>query len=110
MGKNTDKLYITHSEWSGSTGGGYSASSGVGNGPTKFQAQASATNKLPFWICSYTQQPINSENGAVDKHGHVFDLKNVLSYIRKNSKNPVTGEDMPNGSADLVKLKLQKNS
>lgn len=100
MGKNTDKLFITHSEWSS---GGHSASSGAGK--VKVHHTASAQ---PFWTCSISQQPIQEDCGVCDTNGFVYDIRNIAPYIRKNGTNPVTGDPMTN--KDLIKLKLAKNS
>lgn len=104
MGKNTDKLFITHSEWSA---GGHSASSGASGKPPG-SVLAKTASQLPFWTCSISQQPISDGGGVCDAEGHVFDIRNVLPFIRKNGKNPVTGESLE--SKDLVKLKIEKNS
>jgi peptidyl-prolyl cis-trans isomerase-like protein 2 len=104
MGKNTDKLYITHSEWGSE---GYSASGGTGN--TKVSIPTSVSS-LPFWYCSISQQPIGEDCGVVDNHGHVYDIRNVMPYIRKHNQNPVSGEELTDDTKKLVKLKLQRNS
>ncbi|ANB12311.1 peptidylprolyl isomerase CPR2 [Sugiyamaella lignohabitans] len=104
MGKNTDKLYITHSEWSS---GGFSGSSGKsGSGLTT--AVARTVSALPFWTCSISQQPIQKDAGMADIHGNVYDVRNILPYIRKNGVNPVTGEKMTN--KDLIKLRIEVNN
>lgn len=101
MGKNTDKLFITHSEWSGadlhSAGGGKAVS-----GSSKLTKQATA---LPFWTCSISQQPIDVGCGVCDAEGHVFDIKNIMPFILRQKLNPVTGETLAS-AASLTKLKL----
>jgi peptidyl-prolyl cis-trans isomerase-like protein 2 len=104
MGKNTDKLFITHSEWAS---GGHSASAGAAARVAK-EALPKSASQLPFWTCSVSQQPISDGSGVCDIDGNVFDIRNVLPLIRKTGKNPVTGE--PLESKDLVKLKIEKNS
>jgi peptidyl-prolyl cis-trans isomerase-like protein 2 len=102
MGKNTDKLYITQSEWAT---GGHSASAGHAKGTTTLPATAIA---LPFWTCSISQQPIQTDAGVTDEYGNVYDIRNLLPYIRKHSTNPVTGEPMT--TKDVIKLKIATNS
>jgi peptidyl-prolyl cis-trans isomerase-like protein 2 len=51
MGKWTDKLYITHSEWSGEVGQ-HSASAGITG-----QRKSSGFKRLPFYCCSLSLQP-----------------------------------------------------
>lgn len=77
MGKNTDKLYITQSEWAlgdHSVGGG-----------KKSEAQ-SGVQKNPFWHCTIGQQPIEHKNMMCDKLGYVYDIKNIVPYIVKQGK------------------------
>lgn len=104
MGKNTDKLFITHSEWSGadlhSAGGGKAVSAS-----SILTHQATA---LPFWTCSISQQPIDEDCGVCDAEGHVFDIKNIMPYILRQKLNPVTGEELASAKS-LTKLKLTKS-
>lgn len=101
MGKNTDKLFITHSEWSGSdlhsAAGGKAAS--AASRVTRHETA------LPFWTCSISQQPIDRDCGVCDSDGHVFDIKNIMPYILRQKLNPVTGETLSSPSA-LIKLKI----
>lgn len=102
MGKNTDKLFITHSEWSQ---GDHSSSSGKKSSkllPTQ------AISSLPFWTCSISQQPIDKDCGVCDSEGHVFDIKNIMPYILRQKINPVTGERL-DSSSELTKLKITQN-
>lgn len=100
MGKNTDKLFVTHSEWSGNDL--HSASGGKVNNSTKLALSKQAT-ALPFWTCSVSQQPIDPGCGVCDPEGHVFDIKNVMPFIMRQGLNPVTGK--PLARTDLIKLK-----
>lgn len=100
MGKNTDKLFVTHSEWSGNDL--HSASGGKINNSTKLALSKQAT-ALPFWTCSISQQPIDPGCGVCDLEGHVFDIKNVMPFVMRQGLNPVTGK--PLARADLIKLK-----
>lgn len=100
MGKNTDKLFITHSEWSGKDL--HAATGGKLSGPNRqLSAQASA---MPFWTCSISQQPIDKGCGVCDGQGHVFDIKNILPYIARQGINPVTGEQLKR--EDLIRLEI----
>jgi peptidyl-prolyl cis-trans isomerase-like protein 2 len=47
------------------------------------------------------------ENPVATKQGHVFDLLNIVPYLRQHKKNPMTGERM--SAKDLVHLKFHKN-
>ncbi|KAI8059580.1 peptidyl-prolyl cis-trans isomerase-like 2 [Gongronella butleri] len=99
MGKWTDKLYITHSEWSGEVGQ-HSASSGRMNKKTNY-----AFKRLPFFCCSLSLQPF--EHPVCTEDGIVFDLVNIIPYIKKYGTNPVTGEKLV--AKDLIKLHFHKN-
>lgn len=104
MGKNTDKLYITHSEWSGKDLHG--ATGGSLNQDRSGLAKRASVQ--PFWTCSISQQPISANNAMADSQGYVFDIKNIVPYIRKHSTNPVTG--LPMSTKDLIKLHLSTNN
>lgn len=104
MGKNTDKLFITHSEWSGSDL--HSAAGGKAvSAASRVTRQATA---MPFWTCSISQQPLDEDCGVCDAEGHVFDIKNIMPFILRQKLNPVTGEKLLS-PATLTKLKITKN-
>ncbi|KAK9367352.1 cyclophilin-like domain-containing protein [Lipomyces kononenkoae] len=100
MGKNTDKLYITHSEWSGPdrhTGaGGFTAS--------KFD-QTKRARRLPFIYCALSLQPF--ETAVCDVHGNIFDKSHIEIWIEKHGTNPVTAEKL--AMSDLISLNFQKD-
>ncbi|XP_055340132.1 RING-type E3 ubiquitin-protein ligase PPIL2-like isoform X2 [Paramacrobiotus metropolitanus] len=88
MGKRQhqkDKLYLTTTEWSGIYGGKAAAlaarpgSSFVG----RFR-------RLPFYACAISLQPF--ENPYVSPDGFVFDLVNILPYLKKYGTHPCTGK------------------
>ncbi|KAI9321526.1 peptidyl-prolyl cis-trans isomerase-like 2 [Dichotomocladium elegans] len=99
MGKWTDKLYITHSEWSGEVGQ-HSASSGI-TGRTK----GDKLRRLPFYCCSLSLQPF--EHPVCTSDGIIFDLVHIIPYIKKYGTNPVTGEKLD--TKHLIKLNFFKN-
>lgn len=102
MGKHTDKLFITHSEWAQ---GNHSSSSGKGTASSGLSAAVAA---LPFWTCSVSQQPIDKDCGVCDAHGNVFDIKNIMPYIMRSKMNPVTRESLAS-AGELTKLKIASN-
>ncbi|ODQ64508.1 cyclophilin-like protein [Nadsonia fulvescens var. elongata DSM 6958] len=107
MGKNTDKLFITHSEWATSSGG-YSASGGQQDSANARLINASSL-KQPFWYCCISQQPISKGCGLISPDGFVFDLKNIYPFLNKHgNKNPVTNE--PLVRTDLIKLHIAENA
>ncbi|KAG1504757.1 hypothetical protein G6F46_001494 [Rhizopus delemar] len=99
MGKWTDKLYITHSEWSGEVGQ-HSASSGITG-----RNSSGGFKRLPFYCCSLSLQPF--EHPVCTPDGIIFDLMNIIPYIKKYGTNPVTGEKLE--TKNLIKLHFHKN-
>ncbi|KAJ2893900.1 peptidyl-prolyl cis-trans isomerase-like 2 [Zalerion maritima] len=103
MGKGTDKLYITHSEWSSSDA--FSASVGAGAG-AKAQRAGVSFRKLPFNFCSASLQPF--ENPVCTADGTIFDAEVIAAWLAKRKTNPVNGE--PLSSKDLIKLNFARNA
>lgn len=99
MGKGTDKLYITHSEWS--SGDHYSASAGSNKG----SIPGVNFRRLPFNFCAISLQPF--ENPVCTNDGTVFDLLNILPWLKKHGTNPVNRQ--PLSRAELHKLNFSKN-
>ena len=100
MGKKQhqkDKLYITHTEWREEWCG------------KKRDAERDARAKfrrLPFSNCALSMQPF--ENPYCTKEGVVFDLLNIMPFLKKHGVNPVTGD--PLTFKELIKLNFHKNS
>ncbi|KAL8629056.1 hypothetical protein Q9189_005259 [Teloschistes chrysophthalmus] len=102
MGKGTDKLYITHSEWASEDA--YSAS--AGSGVSKFNSNSNAPFKrLPFNFCAISLQPFT--HPVCSPEGTIFDLTNILPWLKKHGTNPVNGAPLKQG--DLIKLTFSKN-
>ncbi|KAK9455727.1 cyclophilin-like domain-containing protein [Dipodascopsis uninucleata] len=100
MGKNTDKLFITHSEWISEDGHG--GSKGIS---TRKREIDLAKRKLPFTHCALSLQPFQS--AICDRDGNVFDRMQIASWLKKHEKNPVTGQ--PLHESDLIPLHFHKN-
>ncbi|KAI9743853.1 MAG: Peptidyl-prolyl cis-trans isomerase cyp8 [Claussenomyces sp. TS43310] len=101
MGKGTDKLYITHSEWASSDA--YSASAG-----SNVSARAPSNGKfkrLPFNFCAASLQPFKHPVCTAD--GTIFDVEVISAWLSKHGTNPVTG--MPLKEKDLIKLTFARN-
>ncbi|CUS09758.1 unnamed protein product [Tuber aestivum] len=98
MGKGTDKLYITHSEWSGPDTFGAS---------TGYTAKAANLpfKRLPYNFCAVSLQPFTHPVCTPD--GTIFDLTNIIPWLKKHGTNPVTGA--PLSHKDLLKLHVAKN-
>ncbi|KAL1304370.1 hypothetical protein AAFC00_003373 [Neodothiora populina] len=102
MGKGTDKLYITHSEWASEDA--FSASAGSNVNSSKKNVPG-AFKRLPFNFCALSLQPF--EHPVCTADGTIFDLTNILPWLKKHGTNPVDGTRLK--SADLVKLNFAKN-
>ncbi|KAJ4416119.1 cyclophilin peptidyl-prolyl cis-trans isomerase Cyp8 [Neurospora sp. IMI 360204] len=102
MGKGTDKLYITHSEWSSSDA--YGASTGA-NAGARAQRRGANFKKLPFNFCAASLQPF--KNPVCTPDGTIFDVEVIGSWLEKHKTNPVNGE--PLSAKDLIKLNFARN-
>ncbi|KAG0641259.1 hypothetical protein HOY80DRAFT_1021459 [Tuber brumale] len=98
MGKGTDKLYITHSEWSGPDA--FGASSGYTARSTNLPFK-----RLPYNFCAVSLQPFT--HPVCTPNGTIFDLTNIIPWLKKHGTNPVTGA--PLSHKDLLKLHMAKN-
>ncbi|KIW03558.1 uncharacterized protein PV09_05318 [Verruconis gallopava] len=101
MGKGTDKLYITHSEWASEDA--YSASAGAGVGKQK--VDGASFKRLPYNYCALSLQPF--KHPVCTTKGTIFDLTHIVPWLKKHGTNPINGEPMR--SADLIKLNFTKN-
>jgi peptidyl-prolyl cis-trans isomerase-like protein 2 len=102
MGKNTDKLYITHSEWSSADSFGTSRGANTGNAA----GQSAAFKRLPFNYCAVSLQPFTDP--VCTSSGTIFDLTHILTWLSKHpDTNPVDGS--PLKRADLIELHFAKN-
>ncbi|EDO30353.1 predicted protein [Nematostella vectensis] len=98
MGKKQhqkDKLYITNKEWKEEWGG-----------KRPDAGERAAFRRLPFHCCSLSLQPF--EHPLCTKEGVIFDLVNIVPYLKKYGRNPVTGEPMQ--VKELIKLHFHKNA
>ena len=101
MGKKQhqqDKLYLTSSEWKNFYGGKKT--------DTTSNADSNEFKRLPFSCCSLSFQPFKHPYSTLE--GHVFDLENIVPFLKKHGRNPITGE--PLDGKTLVKLNFFKNS
>lgn len=62
--------------------------------------------RLPFNCCSVSFQPFKTP--YCTREGIVFDLENILPFVKKYGLNPVTGKKMKAG--ELIKLNFAKNA
>ncbi|KNG45469.1 peptidyl-prolyl cis-trans isomerase cyp8 [Stemphylium lycopersici] len=105
MGKGTDKLYITHSEWSSSDAFGNARGANNANRASA-AGLASTFKRLPFNYCAVSLQPFTDP--VCTASGTVFDLTHILTWLSKHpDTNPVDGT--PLKRADLITLNFTKN-
>lgn len=105
MGKGTDKLYITHSEWSSTDS--FGAARGANNSNRASAAGLSSTFKrLPYNYCAVSLQPFTDP--VCTEAGTVFDLTQILTWLSKHpDTNPTDGGSLKR--ADLITLNFTKN-
>ncbi|GFP90289.1 peptidyl-prolyl cis-trans isomerase cyp65 [Phtheirospermum japonicum] len=97
MGKkqhSKDRMFITKTEWATEWGGAKSKENG-----TPFK-------RLPFYCCALTFTPF--EDPVCTADGSVFDVLNIVPYIRKYGRHPVTGVQLK--QEDLIPLTFHKSS
>ncbi|KAI0199702.1 hypothetical protein F4808DRAFT_205411 [Astrocystis sublimbata] len=99
MGKGTDKLYITHSEWASSDS--FSANSG-----SRSHANGAPFRRLPFNFCAASLQPFH--NPVCTPDGTIFDAEVIAKWLEKQKTNPVDGK--PLAARDLIKLNFARNA
>nr|POF13982.1 peptidyl-prolyl cis-trans isomerase-like 2 [Quercus suber] len=92
---------ITHSEWSSEDAFGASA----GANARKSNVPEANFKRLPFNFCAVSLQPF--KHPVCTAEGTIFDLTNILPWIKKHGTNPVDGQ--PLKSAELIKLNFLKN-
>ncbi|TQS35516.1 hypothetical protein Golomagni_04063 [Golovinomyces magnicellulatus] len=99
---STDKLYISHSEWSSADS--YSAS--VGFNVSQKDALVSNFKRLPFKFCAASLQPFKHPVCTLD--GTIFDVEVISQWLEKNGTNPLTGK--PLNQNELISLRFARNS
>lgn len=62
---------------------------------------------LPFDCCAISLRPILGTPMAT-KEGHTFDLLNIVPYLKKYRRHPVTGGVL--AASDLFKLHFHRNA
>ncbi|CAK7562532.1 MAG: cyclophilin peptidyl-prolyl cis-trans isomerase Cyp8 [Sporothrix epigloea] len=110
MGKGTDKLYITHSEWASADA--FSASKGAAgrSGLATLPNGGAAYRRLPFNYCAASLQPFIHPVCTPD--GIIFDAEVIAAWLDKQkpgkpTTNPVTGA--PLKAPDLIRLNFARN-
>lgn len=88
-----DRGYITKTEWQNEWGG----FKDKGRAPYK---------RLPFFCCAISFTPFEDPACTVD--GTVYDLSNIVPYIQKFHKHPVTGAELH--LRDVIQLTFHKNA
>lgn len=90
---HVDKLYITQTEWSNWFGG------------ARAKKEDTQYKRLPFNCCALSLKPYSDPVCTPD--GTIFDLINIVPYLRRHGKNPVTGQDLD--VKNLIKLNMKKD-
>ncbi|OCF37351.1 peptidyl-prolyl cis-trans isomerase-like 2 [Kwoniella heveanensis BCC8398] len=108
MGHNSDKMYVTHSEHAA----GHHTASSSGK---RAESGRSEVQRLPFDCCALSLQPFQNPVAVIADtapgeapRADVFDLLNIVPYVRKFKTNPVSGK--PLDTSQLIKLNFSKNA
>jgi len=121
MGKkqhSKDQLYITQTEWKKDWGGAKSnkhipykvCAPPPRRGPKRLRRAhppSWSEQVLPFDCCAISLRPFEG-SPMCTADGVVFDLLNIVPYLKKYRRHPVTGG--PLAASDLIKLNFHKNS
>lgn len=78
---------------------------GAGVAKARYGGTHAAFKRLPFNFCSLSLQPF--AHPVCTSTGTIFDITNILPWIKKHGTNPVDGS--PLKSSDLIKLTIAKN-
>ena len=98
MGKHRhtkDREFISATEWKNEYGGKRVT---VGS--------QDSVHILPFDHCALSLAPFQTP--VCTPEGVLFDILNLIPYVKEHGKNPVTGN--PLHVKDIIRLKMQKNS
>ncbi|KAK4232161.1 hypothetical protein QBC38DRAFT_146853 [Podospora fimiseda] len=106
MGKGTDKLYITHSEWSSADAYGANVGANAGSRAQRSGGLHASFKRLPFNFCAASLQPF--KNPVCTADGTIFDVKVISAWLEKKGTNPVDGK--PLAAKDLIKLNFSRNA
>uniref|UniRef100_A0A915Q8C6 RING-type E3 ubiquitin-protein ligase PPIL2 n=1 Tax=Setaria digitata TaxID=48799 RepID=A0A915Q8C6_9BILA len=101
MGKKQhqkDKLYLTTTEWK-ETYGGHKDDTGR-------RMQRALFKRLPITHCALSLRPF--EDPVCSQDGIIFDLTQIIPYLKRFGVNPVTGKKMT--AKELIHLKFDKDS
>ena len=96
MGKKQhqqDKLYLTSSEWKNFYGG-------KKTDLTTSNADTNEFRRLPFSCCALSFQPFKHPYCTLG--GHVFDLENIVPFLKKYGKNPIDGIYLSDESGTIM--------
>ena len=98
MGKNQhskDRLFLTATEHA----------SGEHRGSGKLSTLNLPYRTLPYDCCALSFRPFETPLATAD--GSVFELLNIVPYLKKYRRHPVTGA--PLAASDLIKLHMHRN-
>ncbi|KAL1593352.1 cyclophilin peptidyl-prolyl cis-trans isomerase Cyp8 [Paraconiothyrium brasiliense] len=104
MGKGTDKLYITHSEWSSTDS--FAPSRGANPNAASSSGLSSTFRRLPYNYCAVSLQPFNDP--VCTASGIIFDLTHILTWLTKHPDTSPT-DGSPLKRSDLITLHFTKN-
>eukprot|EP00727_Mastigamoeba_balamuthi_P006440 m51a1_g2416 putative peptidyl-prolyl cis-trans isomerase-like 2-like (546) ;mRNA; r:800009-801892 len=96
--KKNDRAYITMSEWVNEYGGKRAGDAGRGG----------AVRPLAFDCCALSLAPFDASASVCTLDGVVYDLKNIVPYLKRHGVDPVSGKKLRKD--DLVPLVWHRNA
>uniref|UniRef100_A0A6B2L1Y4 Uncharacterized protein n=1 Tax=Arcella intermedia TaxID=1963864 RepID=A0A6B2L1Y4_9EUKA len=93
-GFKKDRMYITKTEWVNEWGG------------KKAEREKRLPKTLQFYCCNLSLQPWTDP--VCTSKGTIYDLLNIIPWVKKHKVDPVTGEPLKSG--DLITLNFSKNN
>tara|TARA_R110002050_G_C8626812_1_gene487992 strand:- start:13 stop:345 length:333 start_codon:yes stop_codon:yes gene_type:complete len=97
--KKKDRMYVSAKEHSIYNYGGKGFKPG----------EKKQFHRLPFSSCAISLQPFTDPVALrIDSSAVLFDILNVVPFIRKYKKNPLTGEKC--SVKELIKVKFSRNA
>ncbi|KAI9217469.1 hypothetical protein BC828DRAFT_408477 [Blastocladiella britannica] len=106
MGKWTDKLYITASEWANVHSAGGMSFGGRSTSSSK-SAAAAKYKQLPFYCCALSLAP--ATDAVCTRSGHVYERSRLDAWLATHPHiDPATGATL--AADDIVDLKLHTNA
>ncbi|KAF2072917.1 hypothetical protein CYY_005774 [Polysphondylium violaceum] len=95
--KSHNKQYITHTEWVNDFGG-----------KREGDSKNNSIKPLPFNCCTLSLQPFDHDDAMSNDQGYLFDMLNLIPFIKKHGVDPISGKACT--IKDYFRVHFSKNS